>query len=63
MGGKWNLNGKWMQMLATFILLIYSNKKRLSEFFLFDTSINYGEFDFIAKLWRYQIIVNFRDYP
>jgi len=25
MGGKWNLNGKWMQMLVTFILLIHPN--------------------------------------
>lgn len=50
MGGKWNLNGKWMQMLPTFILLIQT-KKDLSEIFIFDSSINYSEFDFYADLY------------
>jgi len=34
MSGKWNLNGKWMQMLVTFILLIHPNKNvYLKQFF------------------------------
>lgn len=50
---KWKVNAN-----VSYLHSSYSFEQKTfiwNNFFSFDTSINYGEFDFIVELWQYQI--------